>query len=294
MFTTLLDLTGLTPRKSLREEPTAVSIKTATTNKSTAVAPEEATEARPIKQQKQCIMDDLTCPISGELPIDPVHAADGRLYDREAIMMHFATTTTGLTSPLTREPMTRKLFPAHHITSIIEKQINDGSIDGELATNWLAGRKDLMKDKETNRQLPTKANTGDAEAMILLGVAYEQGSGCHPKDPKKAVQWYQKAHNAGSVKGTAYLGDAYCTGLGVDQDIELGVAFYFEAAQKGSDFAAHFLGMTYAEGNYGFPQNLELAKAWLQKCVAKCDVEHMDHEEEEEAHKTLEKLDKDQ
>ena len=39
--------------------------------------------------EDQGLLEQFTCPISCKLPVDPVHAADGRVYDREYIMDWF-------------------------------------------------------------------------------------------------------------------------------------------------------------------------------------------------------------
>jgi U-box domain/Sel1 repeat len=304
----VVDLTGPTPRVSILEEAPTITNKSSavtgptpnvsiskeapaiTNNKSSAAAPMVADEDRSNKRQKLSYTDSFLCPITLELAIDPVHAMDGRLYDREAIMQHISVNKTGLKSPMTREKMGRKVVPAPHITDTIERMIENGDIDGYLATQWQAGRKAMVEEKDKIRDAKIKVETGDTEAMIELGAAYESGRGGLQKNPKEAFKWYEMAHKAGSVKGTAYIGDAYCFGLGVSKNVCRGVLFYFDAAQKGSDFAAHFLGMAFAEGNYGLVQDHKKAIFWLEKCIAKCKVEHMDIADEDEAHEMLEKL----
>ena len=57
------------------------------------------------------IPEDLVCPISHELMVDPVLAADGHAYERSAIEQWL---TRSHTSPLTGEPLpSATLLPCH-------------------------------------------------------------------------------------------------------------------------------------------------------------------------------------
>ena len=49
-------------------------------------------------------LDQLVCPISKELPVDPVLAQDGYIYERECIQKHLVNRNT---SPMTNSPMER-------------------------------------------------------------------------------------------------------------------------------------------------------------------------------------------
>lgn len=54
---------------------------------------------------------EMTCPITLTGMHNPVMASDGRMYERDAIMQHFST--SGLTSPVTRQPVSDLLFAAY-------------------------------------------------------------------------------------------------------------------------------------------------------------------------------------
>ena len=55
-----------------------------------------------MKTTLHSIADEYLCPITQELPIDPVMAEDGRIYERLAIMEWLGRNRQ---SPITREPM---------------------------------------------------------------------------------------------------------------------------------------------------------------------------------------------
>ena len=67
-------------------------------------------ETKPKKKQSPA--DDLICPITLLLPIDPVAAEDGRIYEHAAILRHIkGHDTDSLKSPMTNEPMGPRLLP---------------------------------------------------------------------------------------------------------------------------------------------------------------------------------------
>lgn len=80
----------------------------------------------------QALLEDLTCPITQTIMIDPVMASDGRTYERSAIVQWM---TTHNTSPMTRERLTNILLPNWSMKNIIESLItrrllNDQTIQG--------------------------------------------------------------------------------------------------------------------------------------------------------------------
>ena len=77
-----------------------------------------------------------------------------------------------------------------------------------------------------------KAEAGDAEAQIDLGVMYEYGEGVE-QDFKEAVKWYRKAAEQGDVNAQYNLGSRYYIGEGVPQDYVTAYAWYNIAAAKG-------------------------------------------------------------
>ncbi len=67
------------------------------------------------KKMRKSINDvaaDLVCPITQELPIDPVMAEDGKIYERNAILEWFSEKGPRITSPSTNARMGTRLLPA--------------------------------------------------------------------------------------------------------------------------------------------------------------------------------------
>ena len=62
----------------------------------------------------------------------------------------------------------------------------------------------------------TRANGGDAEAQVTLGVMHAEGRGV-PQDAVEAVAWYGKAAEQGLAEAQYNLGVMYAEGRGVPQ-----------------------------------------------------------------------------
>ena len=63
---------------------------------------------------------ELICPLSLDLFEDPVFAADGHVYEREAIEHWFRRKPTAI-SPLSNAPIATDLVPAHGIRSLASR-----------------------------------------------------------------------------------------------------------------------------------------------------------------------------
>src|SRR5690606_31754991 len=67
------------------------------------------------------------------------------------------------------------------------------------------------------QNIAQSANTGNPEAMYMLGRMYQYGQGVN-KDYKKSIQWYQKAADKGNAMAQLSLGFMYDRGIGVDKN----------------------------------------------------------------------------
>lgn len=102
----------------------------------------------------------------------------------------------------------------------------------------------------------------DTRAMTLLGELYSEGIGV-PADPKKSLQWYRLAANAGDVHATFALGMMHLQGAGVPRSKEEAAKYFRAAADKGHPHAAYNLALLYLEGQV-FPQNFEEAAKFMR------------------------------
>ena len=211
-------------------------------------------------------VDDLTCAITWELPVDPVFAEDGRVYERYDIEKHIKIKEDlghAVTSPMTSEPMGTKLVAAIQHKNVIGTLVEDGSITGELADKW----KERSKLTQVGLKWLREADDGDADSMYNVAMCHFDGHRGFTKDLNLFFEWMMKAHEAGDVCATASIGKAYFFGQGCEKCNSLGMIYTAMAAGKGSDMASYYLGMSLANGWFNWPVNEAEAIKWLQTCV---------------------------
>lgn len=97
------------------------------------------------------------------------------------------------------------------------------------------------------------ASLDDPTAMTYLGDT--------APSQIKAVDWYRRAADLGSVHGLESLGAAYLDGRGVPQDIDQASAMLQRAAEAGGEYAMRRLGLAYNSGLFGEP-DYEQALYW--------------------------------
>jgi len=210
-------------------------------------------------------LNDCLCPLSHSLPVDPVLAADGHIYEKSAIVSWLAQNAT---SPLTKEEMGTQLEPAAKFKRMLRRAVRTGVLAGEEVDAWKAAIS-AWDRVVTMRQ---KADKGDTRAMSQLGLWYRAGQHGLPTDGSRAVAWYQRSHEAGDATGTAGLGWCYLTGLGVKASTTVGLMLLSEAGSQGSKWACFNLGRFFASGSgrYGLPVDHVQARRWYAKVAGGC------------------------
>ena len=212
---------------------------------------------------------ELLCPITQELPFDPVMAKDGKIYERTAILEWFRKKDGDATSPSTGKVIGTELLPAVQTKNTIEMLVKSGAIVGEIAEAW----KEKLADEKEVKEMRTKAEGCDGLAMWTLGVWYQNGMKGLAKDLAQARAWYGRSAAVRYPRGTASFGHFLLDGLGGPQDDVFGVMNVTAAAELGSDVGAYFLGYAFFRGAYGLPKDHVRARYWLKK-VADSECEH--------------------
>jgi TPR repeat protein len=118
----------------------------------------------------------------------------------------------------------------------------------------------------TPTQIPAlilKAESGDVESQVILGVAYRFGRGVNRNLPE-AAKWLRKASESGSAAAANDLGVMYQYGNGVPQNDIEAVKLFQRAADLGDAPAQANLGFMYTEGR-GVRKDLSKAFGWTQK-----------------------------
>ena len=128
-------------------------------------------EAKRVKTAMNSVADEYLCPITQELPIDPVMAEDSKIYERWAIEEWLGKQQR---SPSTGTAMGTRLTPVTQVRNTIGHLVASGVIDGDKATAW---KKKLEEEKKA-KELRAEAEEGDkALEGTRAGPGLPGGSG---------------------------------------------------------------------------------------------------------------------
>ena len=240
-------------------------------------------DASPEKKQKVAlttIAKEFVCPITQELPISPVTAEDGKVYEETAIREWFSKKEGEPTSPSTGAVIGTKLFPAPQARNTIEALVKSGAIAGDMATAW----KQKLELEKNMKAIRAKAEGGDGTAMWQLGGFYEYGDYGLAKDDVQSRAWYERSAATRDPRGMAKFGDCLLAGVGGPQDNIYGIMNLSQAAELGSDLSAYYLGQAFFKGCNGLPKDPVQARFWLKKVVVgECEYKHLNEESKAKA-----------
>ncbi len=231
---------------------------------------EEAAEYRVPSPQDDDMLDEYKCAITHELPIDPVVAEDGHTYERSAIEQWLENHTPAK-SPMTNEPMGKKLVPAVQTRNAIERLVQKGIIQGEAADTWSQRQAEMRTLDKEWREVLYKAYGDDTESMRRVGYAYRDGSHGFKTDRARAIHWWQRASKRGCVMSTACLGISHALGKGFPLDTARGLIELTRAATLGSEHGAICVGNHLALGR-GLKAIDEDAARWWYNYSKTCNV----------------------
>ena len=241
-------------------------------------------EAKRVKTAMNSVADEYLCPITQELPIDPVMAEDSKIYERWAIEEWLGKQQR---SPSTGAAMGTRLFPATQVRNTIGHLVASGAIEGDKAVAW---KKKLADEKEV-KEVRAKAEEGNADAMYALAGAYKDGQHGLPTDKVQARAWYKRAAELQHVRSMASYGGFLLTGFGGESIPTLGLYYSTQAALGGSNVGEYFLGKAFAKGKYGLPRDAAQGKRWLSKVVeGACEHKHLKSEFIEKSKKLLQEI----
>jgi TPR repeat protein len=120
-------------------------------------------------------------------------------------------------------------------------------------------------------RLEPLALLGDSTAQFLVGQLYAFGLGV-TKDDERAIMWFRKSawEHHGELDSAApaeyYVAQDYAeTGGMVEQNYDEASKWLRRAAEGGHKLAAALLAKAYSEGLLGLPQDLDQARAWLER-----------------------------
>lgn len=126
---------------------------------------------------------------------------------------------------------------------------NSGNADAQLLVGIMyqmgVGGEDHQSDAAYYFRMA--AEQGLASAQTNLGKCYLAGAGVQ-EDEKKAFEWFEKAAGQGDAEGQWHLGRCFEQGWGTHIDKTKAFLWYKKAAQQGNARGQFFLGACYEDG----------------------------------------------
>ena len=197
---------------------------------------------------------ELLCPITHELPVDPVTAEDGKVYERSAIEQWLETKST---SPVTNLRMGKKLLPALQIKNMLRSMVKSGAVSGEKAGRWHERLAEEDKVEEAKR----KASAGDASAATSLARWYSIGAMGLPQDDALSFKYSKQAADADDLHGLHGAGVDLLKGCGTEKCIATGIHYLTRAAEMNNVKACSYLGQCFSQGLYGVLNSVQFSSA---------------------------------
>ena len=167
------------------------------------IAAKDHTIAR-LKDTIVKVAEEFKCPLTCDMPIQPVMSSTGYLFDPIAFgKFHGVKKNDGgdFLCPVTKQKMKINPWKSTILNNVAEHIARSGILTGDVAEKWNE-KIDLEKKIETMKK---KAEAGDAKSMNYLGVMYAGGTGVE-KNQDKANEWYKKAYKNGCNHGRYNLG----------------------------------------------------------------------------------------
>ena len=116
-------------------------------------------------------------------------------------------------------------------------------------------------DQKPIGDVKAKAEAGDAESQVELGLRYADGEGV-TKDPVEAVKWVRNAAEQNNARAQYNLGVGYYNGEGVEKDPVEAVKWYRKAAEQNLAVAQYNLGLCFYNGRGVAKDSIDSYK-WL-------------------------------
>ena len=223
-----------------------------------AVAADTAAQSKKFRSAIDESVSEFLCPITQELPVDPVIAEDSKVYERSAIEQWLDTKAT---SPVTNLAMGNKLLPALHIKNMLRAMVKSGAVNGEKADQW----HQRLKDEDAVEEKKRKASAGNVSAANTLARWYSEGAKGLPKDDVLSFKYSKQSADAGDVYGCHGAACDLLRGRGTKKCPVTGMHYLTRAAEMNYAKACLKLGQCFADGVHGVPKDTALARRYFVK-----------------------------
>ena len=115
-----------------------------------------------------------------------------------------------------------------------------------------------------------RAEAGDVEAALELGLAYVNGSGV-AKNFAEGAKWLSKAAEQNNALAQYNLAVCYAKGLGKRKNLAQACQWFLKAAQQNNPEAQYNLGFYYLNGGVGVRRDYVQAYKWIALAAAQGD-----------------------
>lgn len=134
----------------------------------------------------------------------------------------------------------------------------------------LFGAPGSVEDRVTFTRNKIKADAGDADAQVFVGMLYSMGMGV-PQDDVEAAKWILKAALQGNEMAIGMMGATYEKGMGVPVDKAEALRWFTKAAGCNPKFPetrmfAEKVATWYRDG-IGTDKNYDKARTWYNKAA---------------------------
>ena len=146
------------------------------------------------------------------------------------------------------------------LTSNMHGTANDVAKRGEISAGECQEPISLTRHQFV--LLEPRAESGDAHAQCLLGIAYHHALFVR-KDDAEAAIWLSKAAEAGLALAQAQLGYLYESGSGVPRNEAEAVKWYRRSAEQGLPKAENNLGHTSSRVQHPLRRLSRFFRHWL-------------------------------
>ena len=119
-------------------------------------------------------------------------------------------------------------------------------------------------------ELTKRAESGDPNAQVLLGLKYESGEDV-PEDYSLALKWYREAANKNNPSGECQLARLYKYGNGITKNEIEALRLTRLSAGQGNARCQRNLGFMYEYGEAGLTKDTKEAVSWYRKGAAQGD-----------------------
>lgn len=121
------------------------------------------------------------------------------------------------------------------------------------------------------KNLVTKAEQGDVDAMIMVGDCYNRGLHTE-KDDQEAHRYYKMAADKGNVQANLMVAIDLLNGIGTSKDKKAGTKYLQIAADGGAAFGQYLLASMYKIGEIGLFGREQKAMKYFEMAAKQGDA----------------------